>query len=67
MGGPIDAIVLTGGLARSDRIVGSLKQRVGHFAQIILFKGSMEMEAMAAGAMSVLQGYVEPLTYELKR
>jgi len=65
VGGPIDALVLTGGLARSDRIVSALKKRVGHLAQIIVFQQTMEMEAMAAGALSVLRGDVKPLTYRL--
>jgi len=47
-------------LARSDRIVGSLKKKVGHLAQIIIFRDTMEMEAMAAGALSILEGQAEP-------
>lgn len=65
MAGPIDAIVLTGGLARSDRIVSMLKKRVGHLAQMIIFRDSMEMEAMAEGALSVLRGRTAPKRYTL--
>jgi butyrate kinase len=66
IGGAVDAIVLTGGLARSDRVVGKLKKRVGHLAQIIIFKDNMEMEAMAAGALAALRGQVEPRRYQLR-
>ena len=66
VGGPVDAIVLTGGLSRSDRIVNGLKKRVGQMAQIIVFRESIEMEAMAAGALSVLRGEVAPRRYRLK-
>lgn len=65
MGGPVDAIVLTGGLARSARIAGQLKKRVGHLAQMIIFKDNMEMEAMADAALSVLRGQTEPRLYTL--
>jgi len=65
--GPVDAIVLTGNMASSDRIVATLKKRVGHLAQIIIFKDGMEMEAMAAGALSVLEGQAEPRQYALCR
>ena len=67
IGGPVDAIVLTGGLARSDRIVGKLKKSVGHLAQMIVFRDNMEMEAMAAGALNVLRGEDEPRRYTLCR
>ena len=66
IGGAVDAIVLTGGLARSDRVVGKLKKRVGHLAQVIIFRDNMEMEAMAAGALAVLRGQVEPRHYQLR-
>jgi len=66
IGGPVDAIVLTGGLARSERIVGKLKKRVGHLAQMIIFKDNMEMDAMAAGALNVLRGEAEPKRYKLR-
>ncbi len=66
IGGPVDAIVLAGGLARSDRIVGKIKKRVGHLAQTIVFRDNLEMEAMVAGALEVLRSEVEPRRYELK-
>ena len=66
IGGPVDAIVLTGGLARSDRIVGMLKKRIGHLAQMIIFKDNMEMEAMVAGVLSVLRGRTESRRYKLR-
>jgi butyrate kinase len=67
IGGPVDAIVLTGGLSRSDFIVGMLKKRVGHLAQMIVFRDTMEMEAMASGALSILRGEAEPRRYQLQR
>ncbi|MDI6871595.1 MAG: butyrate kinase [Bacillota bacterium] len=54
--GRIDAIVLTGGLARSERLVGWIRQRVGFLAQVLVFPGEDEMEALALGALRALQG-----------
>jgi len=65
--GPIDAFVLTGGLTRSDVIVRALKDRVGHLAQVIVYPGSLEMEAMATGVLSVLEGRAQAKTYRLMR
>ena len=57
------AIVLTGGLARSETVVSGLERRVGSLAPLILFPGSIEMAAMAAGAAAVLTGRGQPGRY----
>jgi butyrate kinase len=54
--GQVDAIVLTGGLARSERLVGWIRQRVEFIAPVIVFSGDIEMQALAAGARRVLSG-----------
>jgi butyrate kinase len=54
-------------LARSEFVVGMLKKRIGHLAQMIIFRDNMEMEAMATGALSILRGEAEPRRYQLKR
>jgi butyrate kinase len=64
-GSDVEAIVLTGGLARSKMIRSSLHQRVGRLAPILSFEGSLEMEALAAGALVVLCGRSEAMTYKL--
>ncbi len=61
--GKVDAIVLTGGLANSDRFVGWLKQRVGFIAPVIVLAGEFEMEALAFGAWRVITGREEAKTY----
>ena len=50
------AIVLTGGLARSGYIKKAIRQRVGRLAPVIVFAGSVEMQALAAGAIAVITG-----------
>lgn len=65
IGGSLDGLILTGGLARSELVVRRLKARVGHLAQIIVYPESLEMEAMAAGALAVLEGREAAKTYRL--
>ena len=61
--GKVDAVILTGGLAGSERFVGWVRQRVEFIAGIIVFPGEFEMEALAAGAWRVLSGREEAKTY----
>lgn len=50
----VDAIVLTGGMAHSKRLVEALSARVGKIAPIIVAAGSHEMEALANGAIRLM-------------
>ncbi len=54
--GRIDAIALTGGLARWTRLVERLKERLGWLAPVHVYPGSREMEALASAALGVLRG-----------
>ena len=64
--GKVDAIVLTGGLAFSRRFTDEIARRVKFLAPVWLIPGEKEMEALAAGAIRVLNGeetartFVEP-------
>ena len=50
----VDAIVLTGGMAHSKRLVEALSARVGKIAPIIVAAGSHEMDALANGAIRLM-------------
>jgi len=52
--GDVKAIVLTGGLANSNRLVTEITGRVMFIAPVFVFPGEMEMEAMAEGVLRVL-------------
>ena len=54
--GKVDAIILTGGLAYSKRFTDEISRRVEFLAPIWLLPGEKEMEALAAGALRVLNG-----------
>ena len=61
----VEAIVLTGGLAKSKRMTAALRRRIGRLAPVMVFEGSLEMEALAAGAVAVLSGRAEARRYTL--
>jgi butyrate kinase len=62
--GSIDAILLTGGLARSEYIVSRLRKRIGFLAPIRCFPGEDEMEALALNALAVLRGKRQAKVYD---
>jgi butyrate kinase len=59
----VEAIVLTGGLARCKLVRDSLRRRVIRLAPVMVFEGSLEMEALAAGVVDVLSGKEQPRLY----
>lgn len=54
--GEVRAIVLSGGLARSDMLVNWISERVAFIAEVLVFAGEFEMQALANGALRVLRG-----------
>lgn len=62
--GRLDAIVLTGGLAFSPRVVREISLRVSFLAPVLQFPGENELEALAMGARDVLLGETRARTYE---
>lgn len=61
--GRVDAIILTGGLAYSNRFTGSIKQRVGLIAPVKVYPGENEMQALVNGVLRVLRGEEKALEY----
>lgn len=64
LSGRVDAIILTGGLAHSNRFTGFIKERVDLIAPIYVVPGENELLAMAQGALSVLRGEQPLMQYE---
>ena len=62
--GQVDAIVITGGLAHSDMLLGWIRDRVAWIAPILVYPGEDEMLALAQGALRVLRGEETARTYE---
>jgi butyrate kinase len=64
-GGLVDAIVFSGGLSRSEILMSYIRGYISHLAKIVVFPGSLEMEAMAHGVWRVLNGEETALVYTL--
>lgn len=61
--GRIDGIILTGGIAHSELIVGSIREKVSFLGEVYVLPGEAEMEALAGGALRVLKGQEEAKIY----
>jgi butyrate kinase len=53
--GKVDALVITGGMAHSQRLVDMLSQHVRWIAPIAFYPGEDELQALAEGALRVLR------------
>lgn len=61
--GRIDRILLTGGLVRFNDIVETIKKKCGWIADISVFPGEMEQEALAEAAYLAASGNIEVRSY----
>ncbi len=57
--GRVDAILLTGGLARSEKLIAQLRKAVQWIAPVVVYPGEDELQALAEGALRVLRGEEE--------
>jgi butyrate kinase len=53
--GRIYAVLLTGGMAHSERLVASLQEYVSWIAPVVRYPGEDELQALAEGALRVLR------------
>ncbi len=61
--GQVDAIALTGGLVTWNYLPALIKERVEFIAPVSVYPENMENSALAAGALRVLRGEEQILTY----
>lgn len=61
--GQVDEILLTGGLAHDEMLVGWIRERVNFIAPVAVYPGENEMEALALGTLRVLRGQEIPQVY----
>ena len=64
LGGKVDAIIFTGGVARSDMLVNWIKERVSFIAPVKVYPGENELNAIAQGVLRVLRKEEEAKLYE---
>lgn len=62
--GKVDNIILTGGLAYSNYLVDKIKEMVSFIAEIKVYPGEDEMDALNKGALRVIKGQEEVKIYE---
>ncbi len=63
--GKIDAIVLTGGMTLSRRLVSELKRWIKHLApRVMVFPGEEEMKALVRAVLRLHKGLEKERTYE---
>jgi butyrate kinase len=54
--GRVDAVLLTGGMAHSERMTGRLREYLDWIAPISVYPGEDELQALAEGVFRVLDG-----------
>ena len=64
LGGLAEAVILTGGLAYSEKFTSLIVSRVSFIAPVKIYPGEDEMKALADGAFRVLKGEEEAKHYE---
>jgi len=63
LSGRVDAVVLTGGLSKDERLMQWLEDHVKFIAPVRRMAGEFEMEALASGVLRVLRGEEEEAEY----
>lgn len=61
--GEVDAVAVTGGMARNEWIVNELRSRISFIAPVYSFPGEAELESLVRGVLRVLDGLEEVRTY----
>ncbi|MBU3104807.1 butyrate kinase [Clostridium gasigenes] len=61
--GKVDAIIITGGIAYSEKVIADIKKRVGFISKIVVYPGEDELLALAQGAIRVISGEEEAKIY----
>ncbi len=61
--GKVDQIIVTGGIAYDKVVVSGLKERAGFIAPITVYPGEDELLALAQGALRVMNGEEQAMTY----
>jgi butyrate kinase len=61
--GRMDAVVLTGGMAHSERLVNGLRRRIEWIAPVSVYAGEDELRALADGVFRVLDGEEQPKVF----
>lgn len=64
--GQVDAVVLTGGLAYDETLIGWIREHVSFIAPVKIYPGEDEMIALAEGALRILRGEESSKEYQIQ-
>jgi butyrate kinase len=64
LNGRVDAVLLTGGMARSEKLIQQLCAAIAWIAPVAVYPGEDELQALAEGALRVLRGEEQPRELE---
>ena len=63
LGGQVDAVILTGGLAHNKSVVEYISDFCSFIAPIAVYPGENELESLVTNALVVLRGVITPKVY----
>ncbi|MBN1132633.1 MAG: butyrate kinase [Bacteroidales bacterium] len=63
LGGQVNAIILTGGIANNEYITNFIKDRVNFIAPVLVYPGEDEMRALALNGNLLIKGEIKPKEY----
>ncbi len=63
LGGRVDAILLTGGIAYNEPVTDYIRAHCAFIAPVAIYAGENELEALMRNALAVLRGRLEPKIY----
>ena len=62
--GKVDAIILTGGLAKSDYLNNFIKENISFISKVVVFAGEDEMKSLAMNGNLLLKGEIDNKVYK---
>ncbi|MCL2565370.1 MAG: butyrate kinase [Defluviitaleaceae bacterium] len=54
--GKVDAVIITGGIAKSELVTDYISEGVAFLAPVVIMPGEYELEALAAGCLRIITG-----------
>lgn len=63
LGGKVDQIIVTGGIAYNETVVNYLKEKAGFIAPFTVYPGEDELLALTQGALRVMNGEEKAMEY----
>ncbi len=63
LNGKVDQIIVTGGIAYNDLVIGKIKERTGWIAPFTVYPGEDELLALVQGGLRVLNGEEKAMEY----